>query len=167
MLVQPNSLIITELPGANVGFRIWDCACETCGYLCARERIEPGWAAGLHVLELGSGTGLAQPWALQSACCRRLCGLRSGAAAFDSRRAWLDWSGCAFGRWEVQTHKIRSLMESWTFCSGIFTRGFIGFCVVFSAVVTMTDKASILTLTEHNIGETLAHTDPRTRGEVV
>jgi hypothetical protein len=53
-----RALYITELPGAHVGYRVWDCGLVMLRHLWELERATPHWARGLRVLELGSGTGL-------------------------------------------------------------------------------------------------------------
>eukprot|EP01047_Picozoa_sp_COSAG01_P082786 COSAG01_NODE_17053_length_1182_cov_1.485688_2_plen_152_part_00 len=53
-----RALYITELAGAHVGYRVWDCGLVVLRHLWELERATPHWARGLRVLELGSGTGL-------------------------------------------------------------------------------------------------------------
>ena len=67
--VGGSQLHITELLGASVGLRLWDCALATLALMRRREATRGfsaptasqallGWVRGKRVIELGSGTGL-------------------------------------------------------------------------------------------------------------
>lgn len=134
-------LLVSELPGANVGFRIWDCACETCAYLWAREVAEPGWARGL-VWAAAAAPAQVPPLHASARATRSGCaGRRGGGRGATEQRLF-----CVFVPSAVVSFCPLWLQRVLELGTGT---GMVGLCLwSLGAAVTMTDKQSILTLAE-------------------